>query len=126
MSHVLPSGESEDVKAMARLLQIADRWHDSAHRVYDGSQWREPNTFVYQSHEGLSDWLKSYANQYSHIARLYSIGKSVRDRDLWVMEISDNPGRHEPGESSPVYIVLMRCYRVRLREDMRHKSSKCC
>ena len=29
-----------------------------------------------------------YARQYPNISRIYSAGKSVEERDLWVMEIS--------------------------------------
>lgn len=42
--------------------------------------------------------LKEFAREHSNIARLYDIGKSVQNRKLWVMEISDQPGIHEPME----------------------------
>ena len=32
-----------------------------------------------------------YARQYPNISRIYSAGKSVEERDLWVMEISGIP-----------------------------------
>jgi Zinc carboxypeptidase len=93
---------ADDEQAVARLLQLADQWRDSSHRVpsngIGNGPWVEPNTFVYQSHEQLTSLLHSYATNYSHITRLYSVGKSVNNQDLWVMEISDNPGTHEPGK----------------------------
>ena len=35
-----------------------------------------------------------YARKYPNITRLYSAGKSVKERELWVIEISDNPGNY--------------------------------
>ncbi len=58
---------------------------------------RDPS-FNYHHYDDLKTFLAFYAHTYPNITRLYSIGKSVRGRDLWVMEITDNPGVHEPLE----------------------------
>ncbi len=47
--------------------------------------------------EELSELLHDYAYNFPSITRLYSIGRSVQGRELWVLEISDHPGIHEPG-----------------------------
>ena len=46
----------------------------------------------------MTSFLQGIADKYPHIAQLTSIGKSVRQRDLWVLEISDNVGVHEEGK----------------------------
>lgn len=47
------------------------------------------------------------AATYPSITRLYSIGKSVQQRDLWVLEIGQTPGRHVAGVPEFKYVANM-------------------
>ena len=78
----------------------------------------EPTKFSHHSNKQLQEFLQSYAAKYSKIARLYSIGKSVKGVDLWIMEISDNPGIHELGEPEFKYIGNMHGNEVTGRETL--------
>ena len=63
--------------------------------------------FKYHSYEKLKSKLIYYASKYPDITNIYSIGKSVQGRDLWVIEISDNPGIHEALEPEFKYVGNM-------------------
>ena len=49
-------------------------------------------------YDELTEFMHKYADEYPSIAKLYTIGQSVEGRELWVLEISDNAGVHEPGK----------------------------
>lgn len=51
---------------------------------------------AYHTYESLTQELQQLASQYSQIAQLYSIGKSIQGRELWIMKISDNVVQDEP------------------------------
>jgi carboxypeptidase D len=51
--------------------------------------------------------LKEIHETYPKLTNLYSIGKSVQNRDLWVLEISKNPGQHVPLIPEFKYIANM-------------------
>ncbi|CAH1258504.1 CPE [Branchiostoma lanceolatum] len=63
--------------------------------------------FRYHHYLDLSRVLNDTAASCHEISRVYSVGKSVEGRDLWVIEFSDNPGVHEPGEPEFRYVGNM-------------------
>ncbi|CAM4679436.1 unnamed protein product [Caretta caretta] len=67
----------------------------------------QPEDFRHHHFPDMEIFLRRYASEYTNITRLYSVGKSVEQRELYVMEISDNPGIHEPGEPEFKYIGNM-------------------
>lgn len=48
------------------------------------------NSLGYPSYNQIKSTLSSINKQYPNITKLFSIGKSVEGRDLWVLKISDN------------------------------------
>jgi carboxypeptidase D len=58
----------------------------------------------YHNYESMVNKLKELNHKYQNITSLYTIGKSVEKRDLWVMIISDQPLIHEAGEPEVRYI----------------------
>uniref|UniRef100_A0A8D0KU06 Carboxypeptidase D n=1 Tax=Strix occidentalis caurina TaxID=311401 RepID=A0A8D0KU06_STROC len=67
----------------------------------------QPVDFRHHHFSDMEIFLRRYASEYPNITRLYSVGKSVELRELYVMEISDNPGVHEAGEPEFKYIGNM-------------------
>ena len=49
----------------------------------------------YHNYNELTDFLININSEFPDITNLFSIGQSVQGRELWVLEISDNPGINE-------------------------------
>ena len=74
---------------------------------------------TYHNYNELTAFLQNITNAYPAISRLFSIGKSVQNRDLWVrnaglqililkvVELGDNVGENEAGEPEFTYIANM-------------------
>ncbi|KAK2831374.1 hypothetical protein Q7C36_016460 [Tachysurus vachellii] len=70
-------------------------------------QPQQPQEFRHHHNSDMELFMQRFSTKYPSITRLYSIGKSAQGRLLWVMEISDNPGKHEEGEPEFKYIANM-------------------
>ena len=55
----------------------------------------------------MGNFLADLTKQFPKIAKLHSIGDSVEGRKMLALEISDEPGKHEPGEPEFKYIANM-------------------
>ncbi|EFN82672.1 Carboxypeptidase D [Harpegnathos saltator] len=64
-------------------------------------------TTSYTHYDELQQLLHSLADKYPHLARVFSIGKSVEGRDLLVLEISENVNHRSPGEPMVKYVANM-------------------
>lgn len=59
----------------------------------------QPQEFRHHNYADMELFLRKYISEFPSISHLYSIGRSVEDRELYVMVISDNPTVHEHGKS---------------------------
>ncbi|XP_067639260.1 carboxypeptidase D isoform X2 [Eurosta solidaginis] len=60
--------------------------------------------FVYHDHEDLTRFLRTTSARYPNLTALYSIGKSIQGRDLWVMVVSSSPYEHMVGKPDVKYV----------------------
>ncbi|KAM4586418.1 putative carboxypeptidase X1 [Fundulus diaphanus] len=72
--------------------------------------------FKHHNYKEMRKLMKSVHDECPDITRIYSIGKSYKDLKLYVMEISDNPGKHELGEPEFRYVAGMHGNEVLGRE----------
>lgn len=61
----------------------------------------------YYNYTELTELLKSLVQKYPNIANLTSIGKSVENRELWVMRITKDPTVDVPGKPKFKYVGNM-------------------
>ena len=67
-----------------------------------------PHDFNYHGYDSLKEYLAYYHSKCSNITSFYSIGNSVQNRFLYVIEFSDYPGEHELGEPEFKYVANLR------------------
>ncbi|XP_031840288.1 carboxypeptidase D svr [Nomia melanderi] len=76
-------------------------------RSIDEYGFYHDTVFKHHNYAELEKYLKELNGNYPNITRLYSIGKSVEGRQLYVMEITENPGKHDPNKPEVKYIGNM-------------------
>ncbi|XP_035280903.1 probable carboxypeptidase X1 [Anguilla anguilla] len=72
--------------------------------------------FKHHNYKEMRKLMKAVNEECPDITRIYSIGKSHMGLKLYVMEISDNPGKHELGEPEFRYVAGMHGNEVLGRE----------
>ncbi|XP_027855665.1 probable carboxypeptidase X1 isoform X2 [Xiphophorus couchianus] len=68
---------------------------------------RDNLDFKHHDYKEMRKLMKSVTEECPDITRIYTIGKSYTGLKLYVMEISDNPGKHELGEPEFRYVAGM-------------------
>ncbi|XP_050521239.1 carboxypeptidase D [Daktulosphaira vitifoliae] len=66
-----------------------------------------PVEFVHHNYDKLVAKLNLINVNYPNITRLYSVGKSVKGRNLYVLEVSLSTGHHQPGKPEFKYVANM-------------------
>ncbi|XP_036754749.2 carboxypeptidase N catalytic chain isoform X1 [Manis pentadactyla] len=85
-----------------------------------------PMTFRHHRYDDLVRTLYKVHNECPYITRVYSIGRSVKGRHLYVLEFSDYPGIHEPLEPEVKYVGNMHGDEVLGRELLLQLSEFLC
>ena len=65
-----------------------------------------PTIFKHDNEKELYEELRKLNNLYPDLTNIYSIGKSERGRNLWVLELSDKPGHDEIMKSKFKYVAI--------------------
>ncbi|KAK1894458.1 putative carboxypeptidase X1 [Dissostichus eleginoides] len=68
---------------------------------------KDPLDFRHHNYKEMRKLMKSVTEECPDITRIYTIGRSYTGLKLYVMEISDNPGKHELGEPEFRYVAGM-------------------
>ncbi|XP_055857349.1 carboxypeptidase D [Episyrphus balteatus] len=82
--------------------------------------------FVHHNYTQMEKFIRDLSRSYPSITRLYTIGKSVQGRDLWVMEIFAKPGEHIPGVPEFKYVANMHGNEVVGREMLLYLAKYLC
>ena len=86
--------------------EIPNHAHDYFMQLKEETKNSNNPLRAYHDYNELTLFMQNIANQYPNITQLESIGQSVQGRELWVMQISDNPGFNE-AEPEFKYIANM-------------------
>ncbi|XP_076027482.1 carboxypeptidase D [Genypterus blacodes] len=66
-----------------------------------------PQQFRHHNYADMELFLRMYSSKFPSITHLYSVGRSVEGRELYVMVVSDTPREHEHGEPEFKYVGNM-------------------
>ncbi|XP_045517527.1 carboxypeptidase D-like isoform X2 [Pieris brassicae] len=76
--------------------------------------------FSYHDHDQMTRYLRAVSTRHPSLTALYSIGKSVQGRELWVMVVSASPYEHMIGKPDVKYVANIHGNEVVGRELLLH------
>ena len=87
------------ITSQDKLYELSENGIDYSVIIWDVDKYSQSFADQYHTFDEMEQILQNIAEEYPDIASLYSIGKSYEGRDVWCLEISDNPGvdEEEPG-----------------------------
>lgn len=77
--------------------------------------WSIKIDFDYHNYVSMTKLLKSINSTHPNLAHLYSVGKSVQGRQLWVMLLSDKPTEEPLLKPNVKYVANMHGNEVRIK-----------
>jgi len=94
-----PGNYLDVVVATNGLSELSNTDIDYSVIKWDVDIYGENYANEYHTFDQMEQMLQNIADSYPSFTSLYSIGKSYEDRDIWCLEITDNPGidEEEPG-----------------------------
>ena len=107
------------------IKEIPNFAHLYYRKLVDESRDSDNPMRNYHNYSELTDFMSEIADSYPDITNLFSIGQSVQGRELWVMEVTSNPGVNEiepefkyianmhgdetPGREFSIYLIEWLC-----------------
>jgi len=80
----------------------------------------KPLDFGYHHYDEMTAWLRDFSGAHHDLVALYSIGKSVQGRELWVIVVSTSPFDDMVGKPNVKYVANMHGNEAVSRELMLH------
>jgi hypothetical protein len=80
---------------LSRLEELETRHIEYDILIKDVNSYSQQFRGIYHSLAEMETILNDIATNHPDITTLYSIGTTYENRDIWCLEITDNPGQHE-------------------------------
>jgi len=89
----------------ASIEDLESQFASSSSSEYSFEEFNVKLNFDYHNYTELSRFLHDVAAHYPALTQLYSIGKSVRGRELWVLAVSSTAHEHVSGKPEVKYVA---------------------
>jgi hypothetical protein len=80
---------------LGRLQALGYRVEVIAENAFENIALLPPDMGLYHTYQEMLDELKQRESAYPNICKLYDVGDTWEDREMWVLKVSDNPAQNE-------------------------------